>query len=98
MQLNKTHSESEGSSSHAVDVISVRERFLPATLSSSLGFRERGWPWGDLARLDREGGERVCIGGRELLPEDMLPSDGSLKACAKLGRECGAWVVMAEED
>jgi hypothetical protein len=66
-------------------------------LSSSLGFRDREGGGGDFARLEEEGGEREWMGGRELLPEDMLPREGSLKACAKEGREWGAWVVMVED-
>lgn len=77
----------------------MRERLRPAILSSPPWCRERDWPWGDFARREWEGGERVCIGGRELLPEDMLPRGGSaLKAWAKEGRECGACVVMVEDD
>lgn len=87
-QPNKTHSESEGSSSRAPDALSVRDRFLPATLSSSVPCRERG----DFARLESEG---ACMGGRELLPEDILPRGGwLLKVWAKEGREC---VVMVED-
>lgn len=36
----------------------------------------------------------MWMGGRELLPEDMLFKVGALKACAKEGRDCGMWVVM----
>jgi hypothetical protein len=37
---------------------------------------------------------RDWIGGKELFPEEILPSDGVLKACAKDGRDCGMWVAM----
>ena len=34
------------------------------------------------------------MGGKELFPEEILPKDGVLKACAKEGRDCGTWVAM----
>jgi hypothetical protein len=34
------------------------------------------------------------MGGKELFPEEILPKEGVLKACAKEGRDCGTCVAM----
>jgi hypothetical protein len=34
------------------------------------------------------------MGGSELLPEEMLPNEGALKAWANEGRDCGMCVAM----
>jgi len=61
---------------------------------SSLEGRERVWTEGEWTRRFSIEMGRVWIGGNELLPDEMLPNEGALKACAKDGRDCGMCVAM----
>lgn len=77
---------------------SLRARFLVVVLlgpgDSSLAGRDLDTAEGESTRRLSIGARRVWMGGKELFPEEMLPRDCVLKACAKEGRDCGTCVVM----
>jgi hypothetical protein len=92
-QPNKTHSEMECSSSCSADVASARVRFLPEDLEVDFSSAE-GREEDRLTRFGSSEDERVLIGGKALFPDDMLPKEVALKACAKEGNDWGTWVAM----